>query len=89
MGVRSTPRWKTRLGRWIADYGAPRLAGALSRAEHPTTTKAVHEWLAGRSSPTLERAVEISRISRGKVSVEDIHRHRERLREGLARGLGD
>jgi len=75
-------RWSTKFGRWVHTYGVRRLATDLGQAQPPSpvTVSGVHEWLAGRSTPRLQTAITIERMSAGAVHVEDIVAHQEQVR---------
>lgn len=75
-------RWRTPLGSFIGEYGVSRLTRALAAAGQPVTPFAVYKWLGGRHVPRLDRAVEISRISEGRVSLADIYRQRDVVKAG-------
>lgn len=74
--VRRARRWDTKFGSWVGEFGVRDLADALSRSGRPVTVSGVHEWIAGRSEPRLQTAMEIRKISRGAVQLEDIVAHR-------------
>lgn len=74
-------RWSTTFGCWVRSYGVRRLSTSLSSQKLPVSVSGVHEWLAGRSTPRLQTAVAIERLSDGAVRVEDICVHVERVRE--------
>jgi len=78
---RSPRRWSTRFGRWMSEFGVRRLATELKLRNQPTSAKAIHEWIAGRTAPTLGRAIVISEISGGSIRPEDIRQHGEQLRD--------
>lgn len=79
-------RRETRFGSWLSGYGVQSLCQQLGQAGHPVTVHAAYGWLAGRTMPRLELAVEIQRISEGSVTVEDIRAHRVQIafRQGKA-----
>lgn len=77
---REPRRWRTRFGSWVRAYTVPRLTRDLVDLGQPITQKAVYEWLAGRVAPHPDRAMAITRISGGRVSLQDVYRHREEVR---------
>lgn len=78
---REPRRWRTQFGSWVRAYTVPRpdprTSGSLGQ---PVTPNAIYGWLAGRIAPHPERALAITRISSGRVSLQDIYQDREQLR---------
>lgn len=77
---REPRRWRTHFGSWVRAYTVPRLTRELHDLGQPVTPNAVYGWLAGRIAPHPERALAITRISSGVLSLQDIYRHREQVR---------
>lgn len=69
-------RRRSQLGSWMTRYGVRRLTKTMIAAGEPVTEMAVYNWLAGRHVPRTSSAIAIVSISRGRVSLEDIFRHR-------------
>jgi len=67
-------RWGTRFGSWLRDYGVPRLCTDLS-----ITKNSVYDWVRGSTSPDPRNAIRITQLSKGRVSLEDVYRHRAEL----------
>lgn len=74
--------WRTPLGSFVGEYGVSRLTADLAAAGQPVTCKAVYHWIGGRHVPRLDRAVEISRLSEGRVSLADIYGQRDVAKAG-------
>lgn len=74
---RVSSRWRTPLGQFVSDFGVQRLTRELASAGVPVTQKAVYHWLAGSHAPRPTHAAAIARVSAGRVSVEDVYRHRD------------
>lgn len=72
---KSGTRWRTKFGRWVADYGVSEIVRALSRDPDLKVTKhAVYEWLRGHA-PRPARAAALVRLSGGRIGLDDIYRH--------------
>ena len=69
-------RWRTRFASWVGDFTVAALRRELAAHGEPVGRNAVYEWLAGRTMPTASRAIVIVKVSRGRVRMEDILRHR-------------
>jgi len=79
-------RWQTPFGRWIADYTVPRLVSDLQGDPAISVTRwAVYAWLAGHP-PRPARAEALVRLSNGRLTLEDIYRHADQVREIEAAG---
>lgn len=83
---RNAARWRTSFGRWVATVGVGNVTAGLARAGQPVTTHTVYDWLSGHRSPRPGRAIELVRLSRGSLRLEDIYRHVERVREPAGSG---
>jgi hypothetical protein len=81
---REPRRWRTHFGSWVRAYTVPRLTRELQGLGHPVTPHAVYGWLSGRIAPHPDRALAITRLSGGRLSVADIYRHREAVRPAQA-----
>lgn len=79
--VRRVPaRWETPFGRWVGDYGVPRLVSDLRSDPYLSVTpRAVYAWLEGHP-PQPARAMALVRLSEGRITLEDVYRHAEDLR---------
>ena len=54
---RAPDRWQTEFGRWVADFGVPRIvAGLADDPDLRVTNQAVYEWLQGHA-PSPARAM--------------------------------
>jgi hypothetical protein len=73
---RDQRRWRTRFGSWVGRVGVPVLTEKLRSAGQPVTSKAVYNWLAGDHAPRPACADAIVAISRGRVGLADVYRHR-------------
>ncbi len=73
--------WRTPLGSFVEEYGIARLTADLAAAGQPVTRTAVYNWLAGTHLPRPERALAISELSGGRVSVADVYRQRDVVRD--------
>lgn len=69
-------RWHTPLGSFVRGYGVERLTRALAAAGQPVTPFAVYKWLGGTHVPRVDRAVAITQLSEGRVTLADIYRQR-------------
>lgn len=76
---REPRRWRTRFGSWVRGYGVHRLAQGLRDAGQPVTETAIYNWLGGRHVPRADSAIAIVSLSRGRVQVADVLRHRALL----------
>jgi len=87
---KSGTRWRTKFGRWVAEYGVREIVDGLSDdADLRVTKHAVYEWLRGHA-PRPARAAALVRLSGGRISLEDIYRHVRlvRRREAAERSAG-
>ena len=78
-------RRTTVFGRWLAETGVGEVVDAL--ADDPdlrVTANAVYEWLRGRA-PRPERARALVRLSRGRITLNDIYDHVETMKAGRER----
>ena len=73
---RAPRRWNTPLGRWVCDFGVRRLTDEMRAAGEPVTPGAVYKWVAGDHAPRARHATIITRVSRGRLSMDDIYRRR-------------
>jgi len=64
--------WDTHFGRWVCTYGTSELAETLGVTRH-----ALYHWIAGRRSPTADRALQIVSLSHGRLSLDCIYHQRE------------
>jgi hypothetical protein len=77
---RDPSRWDTDFGRWVADYGVPRIVSALARdPDLRVTNHAVYHWLKG-FAPRPDRAFALVELSGGQISLEAIYRHCQQVR---------
>jgi hypothetical protein len=73
---RDPRRWRTRFGRFVGSVGVERLTVQLRSAGQPVTHKAVYNWLAGDHAPRPGYAAALVQISRGRIGIADVYRHR-------------
>ena len=71
---------RTRFSAWVGEVSVAGVVNAMS-AFTPIGPDAVYSWLSGRTEPRLSTAAYIVRISDGRVTLEDIVRHREATKE--------
>jgi len=73
-------RWETEFGRWVSDFGVPRIVAALARdPDLRVTNQAVYEWLRGHA-PRPARAIALVEMSRGRLTLEAIYQHSREVR---------
>jgi len=78
---RAPDRWQTEFGRWVADFGVPRIVSALARDPNlRVTNHAVYHWLKG-FAPRPDRALALVELSEGRITLEAIYRHGQEVRE--------
>lgn len=82
MFPRLASRWNTPFARWLDGYTVPRIVESLRLSDAPITDQAVYHWVAGRTSPRLEHAEAIVRLSEGRVTITDIVSHRRSVLQG-------
>lgn len=70
MRYRQHSGWQTTFGRWVADYGVPRLCQALNPHLHVSTP---YHWIYGRHLPDPRFAAQIVHLSAGAVTFDDIY----------------
>jgi len=81
---RDPSRWQTDFGRWVGDYGVPRIVKALARdPDLRVTNQAVYEWLQGHP-PRPARAMALVELSRGRLTLESIYEHGRAMRAASA-----
>lgn len=74
-------RWETDFGRWVGDFGVPRIVAALAHdPDLRITNQTVYEWLQGHA-PHPTRALALVEMSGGRLSLEAIYRHRQEVRD--------
>jgi predicted component of type VI protein secretion system len=72
--------WETKFGRWVSDFGVPRVVRALARdPDLRVTNQAVYEWLQGHA-PRLARAVALVEMSGGRLTLDAIYQHGREVR---------
>jgi hypothetical protein len=76
MPPRRRGRWTTHFGSWVASVSVFKVQEALTSQGHPVTEQAVYNWLAGATTPRIAHAVALVRMSEGRISLDDIVRHR-------------
>jgi hypothetical protein len=81
MPPRRRSRWTTHFGSWIASVTVFKVQEALADTGHPVTEQAVYHWLAGTATPRTAHAVALVRMSEGRISLDDIVRHRTEVRD--------
>jgi hypothetical protein len=84
---RAPDRWQTEFGRWVADFGVPRIVAGLAHdPDLRVTNQAVYEWLQGHA-PQPARAMALVEMSGGRLTLEAIYKHGQQVRQ--AEGPGD
>lgn len=81
-------RWGTRLGRWLADYGVPNVRLALRRQGLRTGVHTVYAWIAGQNVPRADAAYALVKLSRGKLTMDDVYEHSREVRRDGPAGSG-
>lgn len=74
-------RWQTEFGRWVADFGVPRIVAGL--AHDPAlriTNQTVYEWLQGHA-PQPARAMALVEMSQGRLTLDAIYQHSREVRQ--------
>ena len=78
---RDPARWETEFGRWVGDFGVPRIVKALARdPDLRVTNQAVYEWLQGHP-PRPARAMALVELSGGRLTLEAIYEHGREMRQ--------
>ncbi|MFH1689977.1 MAG: hypothetical protein ABIE42_07035 [Candidatus Eisenbacteria bacterium] len=73
-------RWETEFGRWVSDFGVPRIVKALAHdPDVRVTNQAVYEWLQGHP-PRPARAMALVELSGGRLTLEAIYEHGREIR---------
>jgi hypothetical protein len=73
-------RWETEFGRWVGEFGVPRIVTALARdPDLRVTNQAVYEWLQGHA-PRPARAMALVELSAGRLTLEAIYQHGRMMR---------
>lgn len=78
---RDPNRWQTEFGRWVADFGVPRIVAGL--AHDPAlrvTNQTVYEWLQGHA-PQPARAMALVEMSQGRLTLEAIYEHSRQIKQ--------
>jgi hypothetical protein len=78
---RDPDRWQTEFGRWVADFGVPRIVAGL--AHDPVlriTNQTVYEWLQGHA-PQPARAMALVEMSQGRLTLDAIYQHSRQVRQ--------
>ena len=78
---RDPDRWQTEFGRWVADFGVPRIVAGL--AHDPSlriTNQTVYEWLQGHA-PHPARAMALVEMSGGRLTLDAIYQHGRQMRQ--------
>lgn len=78
---RTPDRWQTEFGRWVADFGVPRIVAGLAHDPDLRVTKhAVYHWLKG-FSPRPDRAMALVEMSQGRLTLDAIYQHSRQIRQ--------
>ena len=78
---RDPDRWQTEFGRWVADFGVPRIVAVLGQDQNLRVTKhAVYHWLKGHA-PRPDRALALVEMSQGRLTLEAIYQHSRQMRQ--------
>ena len=75
-------RWGTRFGSWVQEYTAARILEGLAQAGEPTARASVSHWVSGHCAPRPSKAVVLVRLAAGRLTLEDVYRHREEVISG-------
>ena len=86
MPSRQPARWRTKFGTWMSRVGVSNVARELRERGYSVTPTGLYHWIAGDVSPRPSAARELVRISRGRLRLVDIYRHRDVVTRG---GMGD
>ena len=74
-------RWQTEFGRWVADFGVPRIVAVLGQDPNLRVTKhAVYHWLKGYA-PRPDRALALVEMSGGRPTLDAIYQHGRQMRQ--------
>jgi hypothetical protein len=74
-------RWDTEFGRWVANFGVPRIVAALARdPDLRITNQTVYEWLQGHA-PRPARAVALVEMSQGRLTLDAIYQHSRQMKQ--------
>ncbi len=78
---RDPDRWQTEFGRWVADFGVPRIVAVLGQDPDLRVTKhAVYHWLKGYA-PRPDRALALVEMSQGRLTLDAIYQHGRQMRQ--------
>ncbi len=78
---RDPNRWQTDFGRWVAEFGVPRIVAVLGQDPNLRVTKhAVYHWLKGYA-PRPDRALALVEMSQGRLTLEAIYQHSREVRQ--------
>ena len=78
---RDPDRWQSDFGRWVAEFGVPRIVAGL--AHDPAlriTNQTVYEWLQGHA-PQPARAMALVEMSQGRLTLDAIYQHGRQMRQ--------
>lgn len=74
-------RWQTEFGRWVADFGVPRIVAGLAHDPNlRITNQTVYEWLQGHA-PQPARAMALVEMSQGRLTLEAIYQHSRQIKQ--------
>ena len=78
---RDPDRWQTEFGRWVADFGVPRIVAVLGQDPDLRVTKhAVYHWLKGYA-PRPDRALALVEMSQGRLTLDAIYQHGRQMKQ--------
>jgi hypothetical protein len=87
MGFPRRPRhWEGPLGSYVSDLSAVGVSRILSHWGQPRTTSAIYKWLSGAAVPDIRAARVLVSASRGRLSLDDIYSHSEKVKHGDGNG---
>ncbi len=76
-------RWDTEFGRWVADFGVPRIVAGLANDPNlRVTNQAASEWLQGHA-PHPARAMALVEMSQGRLTLDVNYQHGRQVRQSV------
>jgi len=77
---------ETKFQMWVAEYGAQKLAVAMTADGADVTVRAIYEWLRGRYEPRGKKLRSLVHLADGRVTFDDVAAHFQKLeRDGKRR----
>lgn len=81
-------RWTTVFGLWVKNFGVQKLVDELGVRGYPVTSSCIYLWVAGATTPKIDKAREIVKISGGDLTLEDVFKRDQTISKRWTTNFG-